>query len=102
MGNQITVQPAQLDAARQKVEAALPQYQNAHKQLYSEVNAMGQAWQGADNVAYVKQINQFEDDFQRLEKLMQQYIEFLHYASSHYGQTQGNVASGAGKLRTGI
>ena len=64
------------------------EYERQYNQLFSEVDGMGAAWQGADNVAFVNQIKGFMDDFQQMKALMLQYSEFLKNSATSYRNTQ--------------
>lgn len=92
------VDPAKLEVASQKIEANAQEYQQKYKQLYSEVDAMGAAWKGTDNIAYVSQIQGFMDDFQKMVVLMEQYSDFLRQSARVYRDTQSEVINSAKKL----
>jgi len=98
MGSKIAVDPAKLEASAQKVDSQAQEYTKLYQQLYSEVDAMGASWQGADNQAYVSQIKGFQDDFQNIVKQLNQYAEFLRQSAKAYRTTQENVKTGAGRL----
>lgn len=101
MAKSIVVQPEKLRTAAKETRDHAATYQKLYKQLYSEVEAMGQAWQGKDNVAYVTQIKGFTDDFQRMEKLMTEYAQFLDNAANAYDAQQNDVVAKAKTLSTG-
>lgn len=71
------VDPAKLDSAAAKIDQESADYERLYKAHYTEVDGMGAAWQGADNLAYVNQIKGFMDDFQKMTSLLKQYSEFL-------------------------
>ncbi|MCA1030228.1 WXG100 family type VII secretion target [Bacillus timonensis] len=98
MGRKIVVDPAKLEAAAQKMDAQSADYERQFNKLFSEVDGMGAAWQGADNLAFVNQIKGFTDDFQAMVTLMKQYAEFLKQAASVYRQTQEETINAAKKL----
>lgn len=98
MGKTISVEPSRLTDAAARIEAAAGGYQAAFARLFSEVAAMSNAWQGADNIAYTNQINGFEDDFKRMKDLMDQYAVFLRESAKFYTDTQNNIVQQAAKL----
>ncbi|WML60551.1 WXG100 family type VII secretion target [Neobacillus sp. PS2-9] len=98
MGRKIVVDPAKLESASQKIDAQAADYERQYTKLFSEVDGMGSAWQGADNLAYVTQIKGFMDDFQAMVALMKQYSEFLKQAATVYRQTQSETINAAKKL----
>lgn len=98
MGNKIVVDPAQLDSTAAQIENQAADYEQIFNQLFSEVGALGSAWQGKDNQAYVQQIEGFRDDLQQMAQLMRDYAEFLKTSAKTYRDTQESVASGAKSL----
>lgn len=98
MSRKIVVDPTKLEAASQKVDAQAADYERQFNKLFSEVDAMGAAWQGADNLAFVTQIKGFTDDFQAMVGLMRQYSEFLKSAAHVYKLTQSETINAAKKL----
>ena len=94
----ITVTPEQLTNAATKIEQSAGEYQRTYTQLYSEVESMRAAWDGADNTAYTAQIKGFEDDFQLMQKLMLDYASFLKTAAKNYEMTQDDIIAQASKL----
>jgi WXG100 family type VII secretion target len=98
MARSITVDPAKLDAASNKIQQQAADYQRVYKQLFSEVDAMAAAWQGADHLAYVNQVKGFMDDLQKMTELMNQYSEFLKMSATTYRNTQNEVINQAKRL----
>jgi len=98
MSRKIVVEPAKLETAAQKMEAQAADYERLYKQLFSEVEGMGAAWQGADNQAFVSQIKGFEDDFQKMRELMKAYSEFLTTSAKIYRETQTETINMAKRL----
>lgn len=98
MARTIVVDPAKLETASQKMDAQASDYERQYKQLFSEVDGMGAAWQGADNMAFVNQIKGFMDDFQQMVTLMRQYSEFLKQSAKVYKDTQNETITQAKRL----
>lgn len=99
MARKIVVDPAKLEAAAQKMDAQAADYEKQFNQLFNEVDGMGAAWKGADNVAFVSQIKGFQDDFQKMAKLMRDYSEFLKHSAKTYKETQNETINQAKRLR---
>ena len=55
-------------------------------------------WIGRDNLAFTTQIQGYQDDFRRVELLMQQYSEFLKASARSYRQMQEELAAQASRL----
>lgn len=98
MGKSIMVDPAKLSAASTKIATQADDYERQYKLLLSDVDNMGQAWKGVDNVAFVNQIKGFIDDFQKMATLMREYSEFLARSSQIYTQAQNDTVAGARQL----
>lgn len=98
MARKITVTPEQLTSASEKIDSLAADYQKVYMKLYTEIENMRSAWDGADNVAFTTQVQGFEDDFQLMYKLMLEYSEFLKTSAQMYTQTQDDIISQASKL----
>lgn len=98
MSRKIVVDPARLDAAAQKMESQAADYQAQYTKLFSEVEGMGAAWKGSDNLAFVNQIKGYMDDFQNMVSLMNQYSDFLKQAAIVYRDTQQDIINTAKRL----
>ncbi|MGN0202925.1 MAG: WXG100 family type VII secretion target [Coprococcus sp.] len=97
-GNRIVVTPEVLKTTASYVTEQANSYKQNYEKLYTEVNAMASAWQGADNQAFVSQIEGFKEDFNAMYKLMNQYAEFLTKAADAYSSTQKEIITKARKL----
>lgn len=98
MSRTIIVDPVKLESAARLIEQQVADYERQYKQLFSEVDGMGSAWQGADNIAFVTQIKGFMDDFQLMVGSMREYAEFLKLSAQKYKATQEDVISNARRL----
>lgn len=98
MSRRIIVDPAKLEMASQKMDEQAADYERLYRQLYTEVRGMGAAWQGQDNNAFIKQINEFEDDFERMAQLMRSYAQFLRDSAGLYRQAQTDTINNAYRL----
>ena len=98
MARDIQVTPETLESTAQKIESLANEYETQYKSLYSTTNAMASTWSGKDNTAFVDQIAGFEDDFQKMKNLMDQYADFLKKSAKAYRDTQETVYSEAQKL----
>lgn len=98
--NQIAVEPGQLFDVAQRIEQADQDYQRIYHNLYSEIDKMGNAWQGKDNVAFANRIKSFEDDFRQISLIMREYAQFLKNSARSYEEIQEELYSQANRLRT--
>ena len=98
MAMSITVQPKELETTAGNIETMAADYESLYTRLFTEVDNMSAAWQGADNLAFTNQIKGFTDNFQDMKKLMDQYSEFLKSAAQMYRQTQDDRVAQAKNL----
>jgi WXG100 family type VII secretion target len=98
MARSITVDPAKLESTAGKIDQQSADYERIYKQLFNEVDRMGAAWQGTDNLAFVSQIKGFMDDLQDMTRLMRDYSSFLKNSATTYRNTQNEIISSAKKL----
>jgi WXG100 family type VII secretion target len=98
MARTIAVTPAQLEAAAGNIEGLAKDYYTAYTSLYRENDAMASTWAGKDNVDYINQIAGFQEDFQKMKTLMDNYADFLRKSARAYRETQETIAGQARKL----
>lgn len=94
----IMVDPSKLEIAANKMEQQAADYAKLYKQLFTEVEAMEKAWQGADNIAYTTQIQGFREDLNQIKKLLDDYSTFLKQSAKIYKNTQEEVVNKAKTL----
>lgn len=95
----IIISTEKVKAVARKVEGLAKNYHDSYTELYSIVDSLaGEGfWQGADNVAYVEQINEFKNDFMQMEQIMNAYADFLVKAANGYKTMQSSITDQAGK-----
>ncbi|WP_373481753.1 WXG100 family type VII secretion target [Acetobacterium sp.] len=98
MSRAISVQPSVLKKTADSLNQGVAEYEKIYKQLFSEVDGMGAAWQGIDNLAFVNQIKGFMEDFQKMGSLMKKYSQFLTDSAKTYESAQNEIVSGAKRL----
>lgn len=101
MARIIKVDPEKLDLVANDMEKLIGEYQGIYKALYGEVEGMSSAWKGVDNQAFVQQIKEFDNDFQKMIELMSQYRQFVVDSSTAYKKTQSEIVAAAKKLSVG-
>lgn len=99
MARTIEVTPERLESAATKIEGLAAEYQTSYNQMYNTTDAMHSTWAGADNTAFINQIEGFRDDFKEMYSLMLRYVEYLRESANAYKSTQQNVIEWARKLR---
>lgn len=94
----IEVNPTDLVQSAGVIDQLAGNYSQIYNALYSDVSALQAGWKGKDNQAFTDQIAGFRDDFEKMQKLMNEYAVFLRDAANRYQTTQDNVASAARRL----
>ena len=95
----IAVEPTRLEACAGQIEQLRQEVERKVARLYERVELMAaNTWIGRDNLAFTTQIQGYQDDFRRVELLMQQYSEFLKASARSYRQMQEELAAQASRL----
>lgn len=94
----ILVTPEQLDACALRMDEENQAYSRNADALFNEVDALGSAWQGKDNLAFVSQISGFRNDFKQIGMLCSEYSNFLRNSSRSYRSTEEELAAQAARL----
>jgi len=90
MGKRIRVTPQDLETASKKLGELSETYTGIYTQLMQQANTMGEAWEGADNQAFVDQINGFNEDLKSMAQKLQTASEALQVQKTNYVNTQEN------------
>jgi WXG100 family type VII secretion target len=98
VATKIVADPAKLISAAAQIDSQAAEYQKQYNLLFSQVDGMGQSWQGADNLAFVNQIDGFKDDFLAMHNFLMQYSDFLKSTGASYASTQQDGISLAKSL----
>jgi len=75
-----------LNQAANGIQTRANDYKQLYNRLYTEVRAMGGHWQGKDNQAFVSQISGFQDDFDRMHRLLLDFAALIKEAEKEYKQ----------------
>lgn len=94
----IQVTSEELDTCAARMDEENQNYVRDIDALFSEVEAMGSAWQGKDNLAFVSQISGFRNDFRQISMLCTNYSDFLRNCAASYRSTQDELAAQASRL----
>lgn len=94
----IQVTPEELDGCAARMDDENQSYVRNSDALFEQIDAMGNAWQGKDNLAFVSQISSFRNDFRQISMLCTEYSDFLRNASRSYSSTQDELAAQAARL----
>ena len=99
MGKQISV--ASFDdmaKASQKLQALSETYTEIYTQLMQEANTRGSAWEGADNLAFVEQINGFTEELKAMAAKLSAASQALDKQRANYVARQDNNITQVKKL----
>ena len=70
-------------------------YRDSIKVIYSEIDALASAWQGADNLAYVTKANEYKPDMDKMGDVIQSYGDYLKGVARDYRQMQQDIIDSA-------
>ncbi|MCL1852298.1 MAG: WXG100 family type VII secretion target [Peptococcaceae bacterium] len=86
--SQFTVTPEQLAKASKEISQLSETYTTIYKQLLQAATTMGAAWEGADNLAFVGQINGCCTDLQKMADKMRLASQALDKQQKNYFNRQ--------------
>ena len=98
MAQRIMVTPELLESTASEIEGLANEYKAQYNELYTTTGTLASTWSGADNVAFVNQIEGFKDDLENMFRRMNQYAEYLRTTAKAYRDTQEAVARQARTL----
>lgn len=101
MANVIKVTPEELQNVAQNLEGLTDSYQNVVNTINTKVNDLTQTWGGEAQNAYATQISGFQDDFQNLYNLLNQFCTYLRNTAKQYESAESSIRDSAKSLSTG-
>ncbi|MBR4050448.1 MAG: WXG100 family type VII secretion target [Clostridia bacterium] len=94
----INVTPRELMSAASRIQDLAGEYQNQYKAVYQRTEEMGSTWKDEANRTFIRRIEGFQDDLNKMYDLMNDYAEYLQKAADAYERTQKAVIDAAQKL----
>ena len=88
MAQRIMVTPELLESTAKEIENLAGEYRTQYNTLYTKTSGLASTWSGADNVAFVNQIDGFKDDLENMYMRMNQYVDYLRATAKSYRETQ--------------
>lgn len=88
MGKIIKVTPEELGLVADKLAGLSDSYTQIYKQLFVNVDGMGEAWQGEDNVAYIDQIKGFLEELKLMAERFSSTATALRTQKDNYANRQ--------------
>lgn len=99
MGKQISVASFdEMAKAAQNLQALSETYTEIYSQLLQEANTMGTAWEGADNLAFVDQINGFTEELKAMAAKLSTASQTLEKQRANYVARQDDNITQVKKL----
>ena len=99
MGKTISVASFEdMAKAAQRLQSLSETYTEIYTQLLQEANTMGSAWEGADNLAFVEQINGFTEKLKAMAAKLSTAGQALDKQRANYVARQENNITQAKKL----
>lgn len=93
MGKTISVSSFdEMAKASQNLQTLSETYTEIYTQLLQEANTMGSAWEGADNLAFVEQINGFTQELKDMAQKLSLASQALDKQRANYvAQQESNI-----------
>lgn len=85
-----TVDPPVLHAAAQKFNQLSQEYTTVYSRLLNAAQTMGDAWNAADNLAFVGQINGFCEELKAMAAHLDQASQTLNQQATNYETVRDN------------
>lgn len=98
MGKKIRVTPQELDIASKKIAGLSETYTGIYTQLLTIAGTMGEAWEGEDNLAFVDQINGFNEELKAMADKLMTASQALDNQRANYVATQEHNIAQVRKL----
>ena len=98
MGKVISVEPAQLTSTGSKLEEYATSYEEIYKELLRQAETMGEAWQGADNLAYVEKIKGIANKMSAMAKKIRTAGATLKQQAKNYDDKRADNIAQVEKL----
>ena len=97
MAEYIPIHLARMQTAAKQMRVQAGEYRRTGRQLMAAVSSSG-GWEGADAQAFRSRLGGFEDDLEKMAKLMESYAGFLDQAAQAYRQAQESAVAQARNL----
>lgn len=91
-----------LSSAKSVIDPLIDDYKTSYEAIYSAVTTMKESYQGSDSDAFVTQIEQFKNDFEKLETLLRAYSDEIEHIRSEYAKVQEDLKNRAANLNAGV
>ena len=99
MGKTISVTSFEdMAKAAQRLQSLSETYTEIYTQLMQEANTMGAAWEGADNLAFVEQINGFTEELKAMAAKLSLASQALDKQRANYVARQEHNITEVKKL----
>ena len=100
MGKNINVSSlAEMEKAAKQLIQHAQTYRQIYQKLLQHASTMGSAWEGADNQAFVQQINGFADNLKFMAEKLRKDGEYLKQQKDNYVKRQDDNIAQVKKLR---
>lgn len=93
-----TVDPPALHTAAQKFSQLSQDYTTVYNRLLNAARTMGDAWNAADNLAFVEQINGFCAELKTMADHLEQGAQALNQQATNYETARDNNQSAVKQL----
>ncbi|MDD6551563.1 MAG: WXG100 family type VII secretion target [Lachnospiraceae bacterium] len=93
------VETEKLTSSASKLSDLIKQFDTEYNHLYTDVEELSsKAWTGVASESFNKKIQQYKETLTKMDKVLQQYVEFLNKSAKSYVTTENNVKDATGNL----
>lgn len=93
-----SVDPPEMHTAAQKLTQLSEEYTSVHNRLINAASTMGEAWNAADNLAFVEQIKGFCDELKAMAAHLEVAAQTINKQAENYETTRDGNITGVGRL----
>ena len=101
MATVFDVTPEELETSASKIEGKCGEFTNAYNNIYAATTDLRVKYKGQASDTFNTRIEGYRNDFQAVEKALQNYVQFLREYASKMKTTESEIMSKAGQLSVG-
>ena len=102
MAKEWRVETERLESSATVIEEKTANYNSEYNHIYEMVQDLrSEKWQGIASDTFNDRLEGYRNDFQEMENILKDYVQFLRTAAENYKSTEDAVTSEASRLYTG-
>ncbi len=97
----LKIDTVEVEKISTSMEKLIQKYQNNYKVVYNNATEMSKYWDGDAKKTYLQKLAGFENDFERMVKVLTNYSQKLALIAKRYNEAEMNAKNLASKLSVG-